>query len=237
MKTARPSRSLYWILLLSCWLIPNSGYSQTPAEEKLGAWYMYFGINRIAERLSIHSELQVRTFQPLSNFNQFLPQIGLNWHFKHNAILTAGYGFMPGSTFDAGSGTLSSREHRIWQQFILLNKIGRLKFEHRYRFEERWLRNDFGTQYLNRARYRLLMLLPLNHPEMEANTFFLALFDEILLNLQAFPFDQNRLYGALGYKLNKTFSFQAGYMYHRVGLLNLNRLMFAVFINPNFRKQ
>jgi len=30
-----------------------------------------------------------------------------------------------------------SKEHHIWQQFVLNNKLGRVKFEYRYRAEQR----------------------------------------------------------------------------------------------------
>ena len=31
-------------------------------------------------------------------------------------------------------------ENRIWQQFILKNKVGNINFRHRYRLEQRWIK-------------------------------------------------------------------------------------------------
>ena len=60
---------------------------------------------------------------------------------------------------------------------------------------------------------------------------FLSLYDEIFLNISDTPFDQNRLFGALGFQVNKNMNIQAGYLRHRSGDLNLNRLQLAVFLN------
>ena len=64
---------------------------------------------------------------------------------------------------------------------------------------------------------------------------FISLYDEIFLNLSNNPFDQNRLYGALGYQINYNTNIQLGYLKHRnavsTGIQNLNRLQIAVFLN------
>ena len=60
---------------------------------------------------------------------------------------------------------------------------------------------------------------------------FLFVYDEIFLNISNTPFDQNRLFGALGFQVNKNMNIQAGFLRHRAGDLNLNRLQLAVFLN------
>ncbi len=198
---------------------------------------MYFGQNRIAEKLSIHSELQGR-FYNLDNFNQLLARVGLNYHINKEAMLTAGYAYIPTESFEKGSNLKSSIEHRIWEQFILKNNVGRVFFEHRYRLEQRWIENNSNnSKYLNRARYRLMLTIPLNHETKEDKTVYLGIYDEIFLNLTSQPFDQNRLYFALGYKFNKTVDIQAGYLKHHYSGLGYDRLQFALFFNPDLRKK
>ena len=65
--------------------------AQQPGEDEMGAWYMYFGTNKISERLSIHTEAQFRFYETTSNFNQMLLRTGLNYHIDPNAIATGGY--------------------------------------------------------------------------------------------------------------------------------------------------
>ena len=60
---------------------------------------------------------------------------------------------------------------------------------------------------------------------------FLSLYDEIFLNISSNPFDQNRLFSALGFQINKELNIQLGYLRHRLGNLNLNRLQLALFLN------
>ena len=56
-------------------------------------------------------------------------------------------------------------------------------------------------------------------------------YDEIFLSITDTPFDQNRLYAALGYKFNASVAVQAGYLRHRLGSQKLNRFQLGVFLN------
>ena len=111
-----------------------------------------------------------------------------------------------------------------------------MAFEHRYRLEQRWVQQDGVTTYSDRARYRLFFTIPLNKPKIEPETFFLAFYDEIFINITENPFSQNRLFGAVGYAVHKNLSFQVGYLRNRLGPNNFNRVQFAVYFNPDFRK-
>src|SRR5690606_3151688 len=107
---------------------------------------------------------------------------------------------------------------------ILNHGSGRVYFNHRYRLEQRWLENmqsngngeavREGFTYLNRARYRLMVSIPLNNNTIEPNTLFASVYDEIFLgfgkNIALNILDQNRLYGALGYQFNEAGNVQLG---------------------------
>ena len=199
-------------------------------EENLGSWWMYFGTHKFSEKYSLHYETQLRNYEIVSNFNQLLPRVGLNYHIDKNTSLTAGYAWIPtqtsmGEGFDGDLVT----ENRIWQQFILKNKVGNINFRHRYRLEQRWIKLGEETKYKNRARYMLSLRLPIS--KNEDSPLFISLYDEIFLNISDTPFDQNRLFAALGYQINKQMNFQLGYLRHRSGGLDLNRLQLAVFLN------
>ena len=75
----------------------------------------------------------------------------------------------------------------------------------------------------------LSLKLPIS--KNEESPLFISLYDEIFLNISNNPFDQNRLFTALGYQVNKQMNIQVGYLRHRAGSLNFNRLQFAVFLN------
>ncbi|MDF0706132.1 DUF2490 domain-containing protein [Flagellimonas okinawensis] len=205
-------------------------HAQQPGEDELGAWYMYFGTNKVSERWSVHTEAQFRFYETTSNFNQMLLRTGLNYHINENAIATGGYAFIDtDNTFYEFEGELNSKEHRIFEQFILKNKVWELLFEHRYRLEQRFL--DFGetTDTQHRARYRIQMTLPLT------NTFFLNFYDELFINLQDDLFGQNRLYGAVGVNITENSNIQIGYLRNQFSNAVYDRLQLAIFYNPDLR--
>ena len=61
------------------------------------------------------------------------------------------------------------------------------------------------------------------------------MYDEIFLNISNSPFNQNRLYGAIGYQINDNTNIQLGYLKHHntvsTEIQNLNRLQLAIFLN------
>ena len=158
-------------------------------------------------------------------------------------MFTSGYAFIPTQTdFDEGWGNNMVTENRIWEQFILRNSIGNIKIRHRYRLEQRWIKSQFqlnqinpvqNITYKNRARYMLSLKIPLS--KNKDFPLFLSIYDEIFLNISNSPFNQNRLYGAIGYQMNDNTNIQLGYLKHHntvsTEIQNLNRLQLAVFLN------
>lgn len=203
-------------------------------QDAVGNWLMYFGTNKINDTWSIHSEVQYRnhTIAPV-NAEQLLLRTGMNYRINKSAVVTLGYGYISGYEYESEQSSPESEEHRIWQQFILTNKVGRVKFEHRYRVEQRWVNND----YKNRFRYRLMLFVPLNKPVIEKGTVFLGLYDEVFVNGESPFFDRNRLYGAVGYQWNKISNVQVGMLNQQQEFVGKWYLQFAIFINPDFSKK
>ncbi|WP_242015665.1 DUF2490 domain-containing protein [Robertkochia marina] len=206
--------------------------AQNTGENELGAWYMYFGTNKLSEQWSLHTEAQFRYYQTTGNFNQMLLRTGVNYHIAENAMATLGYAYIDTDTeFEEFTGEKKANEHRVFQQFILKNNVGKFAFEHRYRLEQRFLQHYETQDTQHRARYRLQVTYPL------PGQWFLNVYDEIFINLQEPLFGQNRLYGALGYKLNSELSFQAGYLKNHFTGSNYDRLQLAIFYNPDLSKR
>ncbi len=225
-KTHLFDKSLFLLLFL----LPVSIFAQ---QEKTGNWLMYFGTNKVSDKFSIHTEIQYRnhTLTP-NNTEQLLLRTGLNYHFSDKAFATVGYAYIPSYIFESEQKAPEIEEHRIWQQFILTNKIGRVKFEHRYRIEQRFI----NQEYKNRFRYRLMLFVPLNKPTIEKGSLFLGLYDEVFMNSKETFFDRNRLYGAIGYQFNKNISAQAGMMHQQVNDFGKWYLQVALVFNTDLRK-
>lgn len=227
-------------LVLLATIAHTNAQSELTGEDDFGSWFMYFGTNKIADKWSIHTEAQFRYYEMASNFNQLLLRTGANYHINNNAIATLGYGFIETDPtfleFDTlGDDVLfennSISEHRIFEQFILKNKVWEFKFEHRYRLEQRFVQNNYTgvSNTLHRARYRIQMTLPLT------DIFFLNFYDEIFINLQNNAFGQNRAYAALGVNVTEDLSMQFGYLKNHFTGANFDRLQIGVFYNTDLR--
>lgn len=222
-------KTILVIALLACITQINA---QNTGEDELGAWYMYFGTNRITDKLSIHSEAQFRFYEVANTFNQLLLRTGLNYHITDNAIATIGYGYInTDGTFADIPDEENSNEHRIFEQFILKNKVGKVAFEHRYRLEQRFISTQADDFTEHRARYRLQLTYPFN------DKWFLNVYDEVFINLQEPIFGQNRLYGAIGYNVKSNFSIQIGYLKNHFTGINFDRVQLGIIYNTDFRSK
>lgn len=200
-------------------------------QDKVGNWLMYFGQNKVSEKLSIHTEIQYRnhTIAPV-NVEQLLLRTGLNYHIKDGGMITAGYAYIPSFIYDSDQKIPESEEHRVWQQFISVNTIDRVKLEHRYRAEQRWVNGE----YKNRLRYRLMLFIPLNNDKMTSETWFVGAYNELFVNGSKNYFDRNRLYGALGYQFDPQSSLQIGMLNQKVYNTDKWYVQFAYVFNPKF---
>ena len=218
------ARHVIPLLLLSTLCTPSLAQD---AGDELGSWLMYFGQNRIGARSSIHTEAQVRFWETAQNYNQLLIRVGYNWDINSQNMVTGGYAFINTEPF-TNDGS-ESNEHRLWQQFIQRADAGRVDFEHRFRLEERWIKDNSGTEFEGRARYRFLLAINLGNPERSKS--YISLYDEIFINLQGEHFDQNRLYGAYGYRVDQRSRFEVGFLWNSFPDEARGRLQFAYFFS------
>ncbi len=222
------------IVVIALFVISNQIlFAQNDGQQDLGAWAMLFTNNRISEKMSIHAEVQYRNYEIGKNFNQLLLRTALNYNLYDNATVSIGYGnITTDGTFEEPQGEENTTEHRIYEQFVLRNSLGKLKFSHRYRLEQRFINNPvLGTDTQHRARYFLRLTHPLG------KSIYATAYNEVFLNLQGNTFSQNRLYGALGYTFNKKIRGELGFLKNHIGNRNFERLQAAIFINTDMRKK
>lgn len=193
---------------------------QRTIDSQFNAWYMYFGTYKVADKLSLHGELQVRRHGWFEDAQQLLTRVGLNYHMHNNLMLTGGYAYIVTHPYGEQPVDEKFSEHRIWEQLILKHTQGKIDFNHRYRLEQRWVESSaVGEQdfsYSNRARYRFMFNIPLTGPQLNKGSLFISLYDEVFVNfgqnIRVNIFDQNRIYGALGYQTGASSNIQVGYL-------------------------
>lgn len=229
-KSAKISYLNFLLLILLFFSVNLRAQSDKEIATHNNGWFMYFGNHRVSEKLGIHTEYQWRRNDWINNWQQSLLRVGLDWHVEKSLTVTTGYGWIKSFPYGEQPISFSFNEHRIWQQLILQHNSKSFYFHHRYRLEQRFLENitldanetpfSSGFNYLNRARYRFLVTVPINKKELEENTLFTSIYNEVFLGfgkgIKKNILDQNRLYFALGWFFNKNCNVQFGYLNHYV---------------------
>ncbi|WNI38107.1 DUF2490 domain-containing protein [Chryseobacterium sp. SG20098] len=198
----------------------------------LGAWYMYFGNNKISKKLNWHNEIQYRNFDAVGDLEQLLIRTGIGYDLtENNNNVLLGYGFILSQPYVNGKKK-ENIEHRIFQQYITKQKFGRFYLQHRYRLEERFLEDDFRMRF----RYMLGVNIPITQKEMLPKTLYASVYNEIFLHFDSPVFDRNRVYGALGYVINKNMRIEAGYMNQIQENRNRGQIQIGFYNNIPFTK-
>ena len=203
--------------------IAVSSLSQT----QYSGWFASFNTIKVGKKTSIHAEAQFRSTDKLEHLQSALVRGGLNYHVKKNITVTAGYGVFHNRRVLSGRVGYA-KEHRIWQQFMINHSLKKkILVAHRFRLEQRFIEkkkitdNELekdGFAYANRFRYFIRNVLPLVKEPVFAEGIFVALQNEVFVNfgntatVNGKFFDQNRLYLATGYRLNKQWDLELGYM-------------------------
>ncbi|MGE8431281.1 DUF2490 domain-containing protein [Chryseobacterium joostei] len=198
----------------------------------VGAWYMYFGNNKISKKLNWHNEVQYRNFDGIGDLEQLLIRTGIGYDLtENNNNVLLGYGFILSQPYANGEKR-ENIEHRIFQQYITKQKFGRFNIQHRYRLEERFLEDDFRMRF----RYMLGLNIPITQKEMLPKTLYASVYNEIFLHFDSPVFDRNRVYGALGYVINKNMRIEAGYMNQIQENRNRGQIQIGFYNNIPFTK-
>ena len=194
--------------LLSVFFISSNVNAQN---SEVGNWFLYFGNQKINNRLNWHNEVQYRNYNFAGDLEQLLLRTGIGYNLsENNNNLLLGYAYIHSEPYITGTDDkLETDEHRIFQQFITKQQFGRVNIQHRYRFEQRFIEDD----YKMRLRYFLSLNVPINKKEMEKNAIYASAYNEIFINTEGPTyFDRDRIYGGIGFCFNKNFKVEAGVM-------------------------
>lgn len=190
-------------------------------------WYGYSGTFKLNEKFGIHTEYQWRRDNIITNWQQSLLRVGVNYQLNPKTQLRVGYGWA--ETFAYGDIPINSfgkdfTEHRLFETMTINDKVSIVELSHRFTLEQRWtgrysnadLSKEDEFVYTNRLRYMFKMQVPLKGKTITDKTPYVAAYDEVFIgfgkNVNENVFDQNRIGVLLGYKFNKTIRIEGGYL-------------------------
>ena len=228
----------------------NSAFTQETTFAPTNAWFTALNRFEINDHWSISNELHERFGDMFQSQGHFLFRPSIDYKITEGVIFYAGYTYIRSNSYDPYNSPVKARvENNVWEQFLLVNKFGKWKLQHRLRQEHRRSDNIIvdsqgnasidGTNFANRFRYRITASRNIKSFE-NGQALFGAWFDEIWIpqgkGILPQSFARNWMYVGLGWKFSKVFNVQTGYMhqYDKVGDNYISSPIWQTTITYNF---
>jgi hypothetical protein len=180
------------------------------AQDGLGSWNILSAKASVSEKWGFFLEGQVRSLQFYNNFHYHEIKGGMTYAIDKNFSFAVAGGKY--DTYQEGGDFLTpkaSDEVRLFEQMSMSQYLHRIKFEHRYRAEQRFTKNG----YRNRFRYRMQAIIPLNGLKIEPKVWYFSGSGELFFTDTPAYFERIRTYVGFGYQLSKNIGLQAGYLH------------------------
>ncbi|MFO7702486.1 MAG: DUF2490 domain-containing protein [Psychroflexus maritimus] len=220
------------------------------------AWLGSYGTFRLSEKWYWHAELHYRReasdkYPFWGSMAQVYNRHGIKFIPTKNFSATAGgvlrLDFNPNAEEGFDSMIL---EPRIWHEYIWTMPFERFRIYHRFRFEHRWSRGfnvNSDWRFRNRWRYKFLMKIPLNKPQLQPGAFYFSPDVELILQtgktVSDYPVEDLRILPTFAYIASPRTTYSTGLMYttgqtQEGGFIYKERwiLKFNVYINLDLRK-
>jgi len=217
---------------------PCNNVKAQNATNQIGSWNIINVKMNINNQWSFFVEPQLRSLSFYNQFHYYEVKGGITYNLHSNFLITAGTGSY--NTYSEGGNfklPYQQKEIRTWLQLIMKQQVARVKFEHRYRAEQRFTNNGFR----NRFRYRLNTVIPLNNKKLEPKTFYASVWNELFLTDKAPYFERNRFFVGGGYEVSETVAFQTGYVHQFDYKINdetgRNFFQISLLLNVDLKKK
>lgn len=226
-------------LLLTVFFFSFKSFAQSPDENQLGSWYMYFWNTTFKNsNWGLQGDYQYRDWRGFGDREQLLLRTGVTYKPNDsNVKFTLGYANITTGRFGTDIDAPIS-EHRIYQEALFgQNILYKLLVTHRIRYEQRFVENqDLRMRY----RYNLFINIPFKGNTLDKRTTYFAFYNELFINGERSIgsgnkvqfFDRNRTYLGLGYVLQQNIRFQLGWM--KQTTVNWQKSQLQISIHHNF---
>jgi hypothetical protein len=184
-------------------------------------WTRYYNQLTLNNKWAVHSEFDNRIFTNPIKQNLYEFRVQARYKINGNIDIGAGLAYFSVATQDPEIDfPFDFPEYRSHQDLIWKQDIGKITLIQRFQIEERFFQKASkekllsGTLFFWRFRYRIQA----EHTFWEKDNQFLKaiVFDELMINggenVDKNRFDQNRVYLALQYGVNKNIALELGYL-------------------------
>jgi hypothetical protein len=184
-------------------------------------WTRYYNQIKINTKWSLHSEFDNRLFINTIKENLFMVRVNGRYKINKNTEIGSGFSYFSVSTQDPEiKSNFNIPEYRGQQDITWKKELGNSTLNQRFQIEERFLHNANkqsllpGTTYNWRFRYRFQA--DFNCWKKKDQYLKTIVYDEIMINagrnIINNTFDQNRIYAAIQYGINKSMALELGYL-------------------------
>lgn len=200
--------------------------AQNSPENKLGAWYMYNGSHKVSEKLTLKTSFHVRYYEFITEYQQEIYRLGVNYAFNKKINLTLGTVY---SIKDVSykENLPDLYEYRFYQDVNMKDNWGNFKVKHRIRLAQRFRRQNFTNKTTHRIRYGLFLKYPLSK---KLTTYG---FNEVFIKFASKAFGENRTGFGFLQKLSNQVQLKLGYMYTQFSKTKSHRLQLGVILQTN----
>lgn len=184
-------------------------------------WTRYYNQLSITDKWSVHTEFDNRIFINPVEENLFVFRVQGRYKINSNIEVGVGYSYFSVATQDPEITTdFRTPEHRAQQDVTWKQGSGKFTLNQRFQVEERFIHNANkeellpGSSFSWRFRYRLQG--EFSCWKKESEYLKAIVYDELMINagekIVKNTFDQNRIYAAMQYGINKNIALELGYL-------------------------
>lgn len=208
-------------VLIPCVLLCNAAVAQIQPKEinyQTQLWVSLNSTTQLSKKWRAIADVHIRRNNFASDPGFYFIRFGAGYAINKNVSLAAGYGHVWLAPTITGYKTYAD-ENRFYEQIQMNAATGSVGITNRLRIEQRWQEKivkdtSINTnKFTNRFRYLISVNIPVSkNPHVPS----LVLSDEINIQLGKEvvynTFDQNRAFLGIKETINKTVSFDLGYM-------------------------
>ena len=241
---------LFLFLISSCF--PVTAQTEKKIDKQSILWTRYFNQLLFDKKWSLHTEFDNRLFLKPVEQNVFVFRV--QGRYKINEYLETGVGFAYFSVdtqIPEIDPDFNVPEYRFQQDMTLKLNVKRVTVLQRFQLEERFIRNGNSLELLPGSifswRFRYRLQADYIFWKKENQYLKTVLSDEIMFNfgkkIIKNTFDQNRVYAALQFGMNKNIALELGYLnsFQRrangIDYFNRDIIRFTIFHKIKIKKK